>query len=346
MKNSRSESNLMIFYPIKSRNDFINNVQKIFKRKYDLCSIEDIFINPSLLRRVKGIYLNWIENTLCLQDVLLIILLKILRKRIIWVFNNSRPHESNHIRMDYLKFYFLANISDYLVILSRNSRKDAERYIWTKKKNKIKYIEHVNYIDTYPVCNVHLRERWKIPQDSILFMFLGFIRPYKNIEIVIKSFVRLNHDKSYLVIAGNPDDATYARQIRKMALQHEHIILDMRLIPNSEMSAYLAAADVMILPYDMSNSINSGALIMNMSYQIPVIISEIAMAKDFNNDVLYKYYYQSKEEHISQLVVEMKTAMGMGSQANKKMGYRASRIMKNKHNESRVFNKLISLLDD
>lgn len=342
---NREMKKFLVFYPMFSGNDFIQNTKEMLQEEYELCSLDDIWYNPILICKVRGIYINWLENVLNIRQAMQLIILKILNKRIIWVFNNKRPHESVKKKLDDFRFRFLARICDTVIILSKSSRCDAEKYVGKKHKEKIEFIEHVNYIDTYPLCNEDIRAKFNIPSDKIVFLLMGYIRPYKNIEVLIQSFINLNSDDCYLMIVGNPNDVNYAKQIRKIAERNSHIILDFHFIPNKKITAYLKAADVMVLPYNSESSINSGAMIMAFSYGVPVIISDIAMAKDFSNNILYRYHYSTRKEHINVLTEKMREAYLSGIDGNRRMGIEAKNLMSRNHNKERVSHKILEIVN-
>ena len=107
------------------------------------------------------------------------------------------------------------------------------------------------------------RRRLGLEVDSPLALFLGLIRPYKGVDLLLEAFATTLRDlpAARLVVAGlpRPSFRPYARQIDRLGLG-ERVRTDLRYLPQSVMNDYLAAADLVVLPYrDASQSAVLGA---------------------------------------------------------------------------------------
>ena len=107
------------------------------------------------------------------------------------------------------------------------------------------------------------RRRLGLEVDSPLALFLGLIRPYKGVDLLLEAFATTLRDlpAARLVVAGlpRPSFRPYARQIDRLGLG-ERVRTDLRYLPQSVMHDYLAAADLVVLPYrDASQSAVLGA---------------------------------------------------------------------------------------
>jgi hypothetical protein len=67
-----------------------------------------------------------------------------------------------------------------------------------------------------------------------------------------------------------------------------------------------------VFPYDKKSSLNSGAMLMAFSYGKTVMVTDIAMADDFNENMIYKYRYSSEIEHIEVLKTIMENIIASG----------------------------------
>ena len=83
-------------------------------------------------------------------------------------------------------------------------------------------------------------------------LFLGLIRPYKGVALLLNAMARLSSDDDwFLVVAGEPWGnlgATLEAQVRELGLE-DRVRLDLEWVPEPEVPRLLAAADVVVLPY-------------------------------------------------------------------------------------------------
>lgn len=341
--NDRNGNNEMrdyiIFYPYEEKqntNYYITNMIAILKEKYNIISLDTFRENIKLISRIKAVHLNWFENNERFYDYFLLLLLKLCGTKVIWVFHNKQPHECSRPILINIKYKYLAELSNTIIIHSKNSKKYVKKLLLPKKYSKIKYVEHISYIGNYRKCEENIRVYFGIEADDLILMFLGQIRPYKNLEILIEAFKEIETEKCKLVIAGKPANAVYAKAIKKLCKDSKNIITDFKFIPDNKMAAYLEAADILVLPYNKKSSINSGAMIMAFSYSRTVIIPDIAMAKDYEKgEFCYVYKYDNDKGHKESLKMKMQQAILLGREENIKLGESAFKFIK-KHNNKRV----------
>ncbi len=334
----------LILFPFHDKNAYIENTRKMLSKNYEVISWEQLNKNPLLFFRLKGIHLNWIENTITPLQKIQLLFMKLCKKKIVWVFHNRMPHECKDRRKSKKNFIFMARISSHILIHSRESRILAERLLLPKQQTPITYIEHVNYIGCYRKQNgTQLREKLKIDKNCFLFLFTGSICPYKNIEFMIRAFKKAALPNAVLLIAGRAQDESYAEHLSAMIGNDPSILFENGYIPDNRMYAYLNAANVMILPHSKASTLNSGMMIMAFSYALPVITTDIAMAADFPSDVLYQYTYHSPAEKLSNLTDAIITAYSAGVEKNHQMGLTAQKLMKTQYSVPAISEKLASI---
>ena len=106
-------------------------------------------------------------------------------------------------------------------------------------------------------------------------LFFGFVRPYKGLRYLLQAMpiVRKQHDLQ-LVVAGEfwHDKQRYLDMISDLEIAHA-VHVDDRYIPNEEMGAYFAAADVVVLPYvDVTQS---AVIQLAFGYGKPVVTTTV-----------------------------------------------------------------------
>ncbi len=96
------------------------------------------------------------------------------------------------------------------------------------------------------------RARLGLDAAAPVALFLGLIRPYKGLDLLLEAFagVLRGLPEARLVVAGlpRPSFRPYARQIARLGLG-ERVRTDLRYLPQNVMDDYLAAADLVVLPY-------------------------------------------------------------------------------------------------
>lgn len=222
---------------------------------------------------------------------------------------------------------WLADFCDRIILLSDASRK----YLPNCRKNgkKAIYVPHINYIDAYPKTNTDIRKDYGINEESVVFSFLGKLRPYKNIDLIIDAFIELDLPNAYLLIAGPIQDSRFNNDLLRQADKNDRIIIDLGHISNGEMEAYLQASDVLLLPYNKTSSMNSGAMVMAFSYGRTVIVPQIAMAEDIVDEgIAFIYDYSTDEENYKNLKAEMAKAYAVGRGKLMEMGKRGEGYMR------------------
>jgi len=101
-------------------------------------------------------------------------------------------------------------------------------------------------------------------------LFFGRILPYKGLSLLLEAFIRIadRHDLYLTVVgSGNPD----SRAARLAA--HPRVLLDNRWIPESEVAAIFASADLVVVPYVEASQ--SGVVATAYGMGIPVVVTPV-----------------------------------------------------------------------
>lgn len=312
----------IVFSPfLLKENKYIEIMQSIIRENgYDVYPLSKVIRSLKLLKATKIIHLNWFENIAggnyfwkindFVKKTLILLFFKLLGKKLIWTMHNKLQHDLPSLHLQNALFYLLVKWSNRIIIHSNISRE----ILRTKYPNisnldsKIKYIPHPDYINSYGKI---------IPSSNgkdrcVHLLFLGMIRQYKNIELLVDIVNSFNAEDVHLHIAGNFVSKKYLDKILEQSLTAKNVSFDIRYIPDSSISLILSKIDLVVLPYDIESSLNSGSAILAFSYKKTVICPEIgtiADLTDFNNVMTYKY--NSYEEHFCELKKLIKQAVEM-----------------------------------
>lgn len=209
----------------------------------------------------------------------------------------------------YLNFLFLLFLSPKNVIVSFHnfeSHSDGQKFErWGKKVIlrkynyfhfhselqynlfKARFPEKKSFFTTMPLKNFGKKKTNTLPKDKRVFMFFGFVRRYKKLDLLIEAFNEINAPNAILCIAGFSKEWEYYDSLIKDRSKFD---LQIRFIDNEEIPELFGKADFLVLPY--SDATQSGPLLTAVEYNTPVIASNIesfsAVINDGKNGFLFE----------------------------------------------------------
>ena len=333
----------IVYYPNPGGNIHINlyigRMIDVLSEYYQVVGIENISNDINKIKQVKCVILNWMESQLDSRLKRRLYLYRLHKVEIYWVFHNKVPHDCEELQQ-IKSLCWLADFCDHIILLSEASRKYLPHYKRNKKKGIV--VPLINYIDAYPKCGSRdIRKEYNISEGKVVFTFLGLLRPYNHIDLIINAFQELNLPDALLLIAGKIQGNKFRSNLLEMAAENKKIILDLGYVSSGEMEAYLRASDILVLPYDIKSSMNSSAMIMAFSYGRTVIIPQIAMAEDMGgNNLAFIYEYSTKEENYNALKSKMYEAYKVGRKELAKMGNDAKDYVERYNSKAQIVGAL------
>lgn len=190
--------------------------------------------------------------------------------QIIWTAHNLEPHELYHPQLGFLVYRWMARHSAAIIVHSQAGHTMLESRYGPLSRSVV--IPHGSYIGLYgsPRDRVESRVALGLPTHGRVLLNLGTLRPYKGLEDLLVAFARLpEKQRGRLLIVGATKDASYAAALQRQAQAVTGASLYQHFVPDSEVPTYLAAADVMVLPYH--TLLTSGILLWALSYGRPVV---------------------------------------------------------------------------
>lgn len=158
-------------------------------------------------------------------------------------------------------------------------------------------IPHGSYIGltTPRMPKVVARQKLMLPLDEKVILFFGQIKEVKGLDLLIEAFAKAitNISPVKLVIAGKvwkDDFSKYQSLINDYQIKN-NIHLEIRYIPDEEISAFYSCADLIVLPY--RKIYQSGVLLMAMSYGVPVLASDLPGMKEIVQDEVNGYLFEA-----------------------------------------------------
>jgi glycosyltransferase involved in cell wall biosynthesis len=187
---------------------------------------------------------------------------------LLFICHNVLPHE--HSPLDRSALRLALRYGDGFVV---HSKSDSEQLLSQFPGARITVTPHPTYAalseSDPPAVSLDL------PDDRPLLLFCGFVRPYKGLDILIEAMPTILESRPvHLLVAGEfwQSDAPYREQIDRLNVG-EAVTLVNRYLTNEELSAFLALADVLVLPY--RSATQSGIVQLAFGRQKPVITTDV-----------------------------------------------------------------------
>lgn len=345
-----SKDRIAVFPYRVSGTDYIVTMQRLLQKEFDLVDYFHLKYGLWSIDDVTCIYINWLEDYLDELDRKLLNQAATNGTKIVWVFHNRVTHDiGDKYQISINNIQFLAGIANHIIIHSKNSGRILEQICNTSyefNKDRLVYIPHPNYVGDYGAYiypNRHELDGICKINDSYTYGFIGQMRPYKNIEILIKAYISIcDRTDSRLIMAGGFHDKTYLKKIKELCDGCSNIELYPNHISSLEMRRLIECFDVMVLPYDLMSSMNSGSMILAFSNKKTVIVPDICMADDFPDDLIFKYHYENDSEHEEVLKTMMEKSYRHGKEEMRKRGEKLFEIVQRDNSKVIVGERLLS----
>ena len=290
--------------PVNKENQYIQVlVGELRAKGYQVHALDDIFSSFKHFKSIKLVHLNWFENVddsgffvalrSFFRKLVVLIAIRISGKPLLWTMHNRTSHEQGLTFFSRTITRLLIRWSHHIIIHTHESEHILASY-GAKIVQKAVYLPHPNFIGMYGDIPVDVAR----DESKLHLLFTGMVKPYKNLELLIEVVSGLGN-KVQLTIAGKAIDAKYEWKIMDMAREAGNVELMPYFVPDNEIAALIAKADVLVLPYDLSSSLNSGTVVLAFSYKKTVICPEIGTITDMgaHQADIFHYRYHTGEEH-------------------------------------------------
>ena len=204
-----------------------------------------------------------------------LIVLKWIGIRIVWTVHNRVTHDTKFPQLELWTRRHLAKLADRIILHNHLTSQDlVDQYQFQATKAIV--IPHGHYRQVYrsPINSIQARQELNLPLRGNIYLHLGLIRPYKGIENLLQVWRDNAHifQDSTLVIAGqaSPD---YRQKLNELISRSNNIIFIPQFIKNERIHLYFSAATAVVFPYVAL--LNSGSLILAMSYGKPIIAPRV-----------------------------------------------------------------------
>lgn len=342
--------------PVNDENKYIEIMVTPLKAQgFAVHALDDFFSSKKHFQAIRLVHLNWFENVedSSVQKALksfsrkmfVLSVIRISGKKLVWTMHNRTSHEKRTGWFSRTITQCLLRWSDRIIIHSKQSR-EIVRDQYPGAVHKLFYLPHPDFIGCYGPTPIPVSP----PVGPLKLLFVGAVKPYKNLELLIKVAAAFQ-DKLQLTIAGKPNTPSYGETIRKKAEAAGNIHLIPEFVPDHELPELMRQCDLLVLPYDLNSSLNSGTVLLAFSYKKTVICPQIGTIEDLGEAKhhVFSYHYQSEEEHMKQLTIHIAQAIEMkteNAEAFTLLGERVFEYVKEVHSKERIGRQLLSLYQD
>lgn len=201
---------------------------------------------------------------------------RIIRKnkhtKVVTIADNIIPHEKRFFDTPFTK-YFVSSC-DGFVTMSESVLEDLKKFDSNKP---VAYNPHPMYESFGPQLDkAEARNKLGLDTDDKYLLFFGFIRKYKGLDILLRAFSdkRIQEAGIKLIIAGEYYDKPeeYQAIIKEHNLESALVQVN-DFIPDSEVSTYFSAADMVVQTYKTATQ--SGVTQIAYYYHNPMLVTDV-----------------------------------------------------------------------
>lgn len=166
------------------------------------------------------------------------------------------------------------------------------------------------------------------------FLFFGYIRSYKRLDLFIQAAKGLSESSNFIIAGYCQNWEIYKKKIG----EDTRFICDIKFISNNEIPNYFSKADYLVLPY--SDSTQSGPLLIAVNYGIPVIASNHKVFQDFIMNEINGFLFE--DGNVDDLKRVMLQAERVNNEEWNKM-HQNMLLKKKKYSETSDFTRAIKI---
>ena len=185
----------------------------------------------------------------------------------IWTVHNATPHETWDMQSEIELMQKMSYESDVIHLLSEESIDELEKFIEIDPE-KVVVVPHSSYFGFAEkgADIAKTRAELGIPATSIVIGFVGMIRPYKNLPLLLEIFQDLKREFQdlVLVVAGLNQDPIVASKILAVCAQYPDTIFIDDFLSREFFASVSSVIQIACFPY--SQILNSGSIFSSFTF--------------------------------------------------------------------------------
>lgn len=215
--------------------------------------------------------------------------------------DNIIPHEKFPFSKPLTK-YFLRQM-DEVSTMSASVLEDLKAFHYKGQSQLLKHPLYDNYGEK--VSREGALNQLNLDPSFTYFLFFGFIRHYKGLDVLLQSFSdnRLKKKKVKLIIAGefyeNPD--RYYRMIREHNLA-DRLVMMTNFIPDDQVKYLFSAASLVTQTYH--HATQSGVTQIGFQFDTPMLVTDVGGLAELVNHRKSGYVCDRNADEIADCLVD------------------------------------------
>jgi beta-1,4-mannosyltransferase len=193
--------------------------------------------------------------------------------KVVWTIHNRLPHELTHMVAERRLYEVLAAAADAIHVMAPSTA-DLVADVVDLPQDKVVQIPHPSFLGVYDseISRADARESFGLEPDDHAILFLGQIRPYKGIDLLLKAAAaarRPDGRRPVLLLAGSasPESIAQYDELKPAGLRIE---TSFESVPDDDVARWYRAADVAVFPYRAI--LNSGSLHLAATMGVPAVL--------------------------------------------------------------------------
>lgn len=250
-----------------------------------------------------GIYANWLQF---FHTLAVLLLYRLLRNNIVWTVHELDAYESAHPRVDAWFRRVLMRLCRGLIVHGEHTRDQIRRQFGYTRE--IVVVRHPSYAGCYPDTSDRTAARTALGIDDAarVFLYFGYIKPYKGVEDLIAAFSGVKDAKAVLLIVGKPLNEEIRSRVEELCATDSRIRSTLGFVADADIQHYFHAADIVVFPFRHTQT--SGSLMLALTFGRPVIAPRIATLPEYIDETCGILFEPESETGLKSALGQAETA--------------------------------------
>lgn len=225
---------------------------------------------------------------------------------LVWTIHEELPHDCRFPEVEVELRRRLAGLAHGIHVLHQSTG-EAVAGLYPLDPAKVFVVEHPLYTGAYEdvVGRDAARALLDLPEDAIMLLGFGAIRPYKGFDRLVGLLPGLREKTGQdlrVMIAGRTLATDDNSRLRGLVAATAGASMTEDGPPEAAVHILFRAADVVVLPY--REFLNSGVLLLGLSFGVPVVVPRTAVSADFEQSGLVRLFDAPDDDDLARVVID------------------------------------------
>jgi glycosyltransferase involved in cell wall biosynthesis len=199
--------------------------------------------------------------------------------KIVWMVHETQPHDARRTARGSTRAFL--SLLDGAIFLSEASRRVSLYDMPELARIPHLVTRHGHYRDDL----IFKTTERSSPGKRLELLYFGQIRPYKNLEALIRAAATISPEAFRITVLGWSKDATFTDKLKALATEAPAVRLDIRdsFVLQEDLEHAIANCDAVVLPY--RKILNSGAALLALSCNRPVLAPRLGSLPELQTEI-------------------------------------------------------------